>query len=136
MLLAAFRAQIRKHMEELICFESYSIHHDLSPARVKRDQSDVQTVYDTVSSVFVNPFSEMELVSLSTGIAPTDKIKNGLLNAHAIGKTALNKFIEKRLVNQRTQYFEPLRKLKLGTFSSMKKVVKVEKNGKVAQFSA
>ena len=113
MLTAAFRAQIRKHMEEFICFESNLIQHDLSPPRIKRDQSDVQTVYDTISSVFINPFSEMDLISLSTGIVPTDKIKNDLFNAHAIGETALNKFIDERLVNQRTRFFEPLRKLKL-----------------------
>ena len=78
----------------------------------------------------------MELISLSTGIAPADKIKKDLLDAHATGESAMNKFIHERLVNQTTQYFEPLKKLKLGTFSAMKKVVKVQTNGKVVQFSA
>ena len=67
----------------------------------------------------------MELVSLSTGIATTDKIKTDLLDVHAIGETATNKFILERLVNTTIQFFEPLRKLKMGKFSSMKKVIKV-----------
>ena len=73
----------------------------------------------------------MELISLSTEIAATDTIKIDLLNVHAIGETALKKFIDESLVNQRTQFFETLRKLKLGTFSSLKKVVKMKKKWQV-----
>ena len=112
-------------MEEFICSETNSIHHHLLLSRVKRDQCDVQDVHDTIRSVFINPFSEMELISLSTGTATTDKIKTDLLDVHAIGETATNKFILERLVNTTTQFFEPLRKLKLGKFTSMKKVIKV-----------
>ena len=119
-------------MEEFICSETNSIHHHLLLSRIKRDQCDVQDVHDTISSVFINPFSQMELVSLSTGIATTDKIKTDLLDVHAIGETATNKFILERLVNTTTQFFEPLRKLKMGKFSSMKKVIKVWRNGKVS----
>ena len=122
-------------MEEFICFETNLKRHDLLASRIKRDQCDIQPVHDTAISVFVNPFSEMELISLSSGIAPTDKIKTDLLDAHAIGETAMNKLVHERPVNT-TQFFEPLRKLKLGTFSSMKKVIKVQTKSQVFQFIA
>lgn len=78
----------------------------------------------------------MEIISLSTGTASTDKIKTNLLDAHAIGETTMNKFIHEREVNTTTQFSEPLRKLKVGTFSSMKKAIKVQTNSKDLQFSA
>ena len=122
-------------MEEFICFETNLKRHDLLASRIKRDQCDIQPVHDTAISVFVNPFSEMELISLSSGIAPTDKIKTDLLDAHTIGETAMNKLVHERPVNT-TQFFEPLRKLKLGAFSSMKKVIKVQTKSQVFQFIA
>ena len=87
------------------------------PFRIRRDQCDVQAVGDTISTAFVSLFSEMEIVSFLTRIAHVEKIKTDLLDPHAIGETAMNK--QKRLVNTKTQFFEPLRKLKLGIFSSM-----------------
>ena len=49
----------------------------------------------------------------------------------------MQSFIEDRLVNQETGFFDPLKKLKLGTFTKMlKKTVKVKTNGKEVQFSA
>ena len=44
----------------------------------------------------------MEIISLSTGTASTDKIKTNLADAHAIGETTMNKFIHEREVNTTT----------------------------------
>ena len=61
-------------------------HHDLLPSRIKKDQHDVETVYDTINTLFINPFLEMDLVSLSTGVTPPEKIKNDLSNAGHTGE--------------------------------------------------
>ena len=114
-----------ENSEAYLNYKSSSKHHDLSPSRINKDQCDVQAVYDTISSIFVNPFSEMDLVSLSTGVAPSELITQDLLNAQSVGEKSMKEFID-----------DPLKKLKLGTFSSMKKVVKVQTNGKTVQFSA
>ena len=78
----------------------------------------------------------MDLVSLSTGVAPSEQITQDLLNAQSVGEKSMKEFIDDRLVEQRKDFFDPLKKLKLGTFSSTKKVVKVQTNGKTVQFSA
>ena len=44
--------------------------------------------------------------------------------------------MEERLVNQTAGFFDPLKKLKLGTFSSLRKKVKVKTNGKEVQFTS
>ena len=98
-------------------YECNAIQHYLLPFRIRRVQCDVQAVRNTISPVFVSLFPEMEIISFATEIAHVDKVKTDLLDAHAIVETANNK--HKRLVNTTTQFFEPLRKLKLGIFSSM-----------------
>lgn len=97
------------------------------PPRLKKDQSDIQGVYKIISSVFANPFFEMKALSLSTGTAPLDKIN--FLNLHAIRKIAMN--TQEHLINRTIEFFEQSEKRKLGTFSLMKKVVKVKKRANV-----
>ena len=59
---------------------------DLLPSRIQRDQLDVQTVQDTVTSLFVHPFSESQLVALSSGIVATEKIESDLLEVETKGE--------------------------------------------------
>ena len=68
-------------MEEFLSCRARTIHHDLLSSRIRRDQSDVQAAQETITSVFVHPFLEMELVGLSTGLVPTEKIGKDLLEA-------------------------------------------------------
>ena len=104
--------------------------------RIQRDHADVQAVQDTISSMFINPFEEMELISLSSGSIPTDKVPSDLLDAKKIGERALVKFQDERLKIQAINIYDPLNKMKLGTFSNLlKKSVKVKTSGKVVQFS-
>ena len=135
-LTAAYRAQARTNMQEFLSLKSSSTHPDLLPSRIQGDQSDVQAVQDTITSMFINPFEEMELISLSSGVIPTDKVTSDLLDAKKIGERELLKFQDERLKNQTINFYEPLKKMKLGTFSTLlKKSVKVKTSGKVVQFS-
>ena len=61
-------------------------YEDLLPSRVQRDQSDAQTVQDTITSLFVHPFSESQLVVLSSGIVAKEKIESDLLEAETKGE--------------------------------------------------
>ena len=90
---------------------------------------------DTITSLFVYPFSESQLVVLSSGIVATEKIESDLLEAETKGEEQMKNFIEKHLVDQTIDFYEPIKQLSLGTFSSLKKV-KVKANNKVTQYSA
>ena len=72
-------------------------HKDLSPSRIRKDEKDVQAVVTILTDVFVNPFSEQPLMSISTGVIPTEKVTNDLMNAQEIGKQAMDKFIFTKL---------------------------------------
>ena len=50
-------------------------------------------------------------------------------------KKKMKEFVNERLADQTTKFFDPITKLKLGT-STMQKTVRVQTNGKTVQFSA
>ena len=56
-----------------------------------RDQSDVQTVQDTITSLFVHPFSESQLVVLSSDIVATEKIESDCWRLRQKGKNRKNR---------------------------------------------
>ena len=58
----------------------------------------------------------------SSGIVATEKIKSDLPEAEAKGKEQMKNFIETRLVDQTMDFYEPIKRLNLKTFSSLKKV--------------
>ena len=77
-LTTAFRAQIQKYFNNFTNNKASPKHQDLLLSRIKKDQRDIQIVYDTL---FINPFPEMDLISLSTGVTQPEKIRNDPLNA-------------------------------------------------------
>ncbi|XP_066917320.1 uncharacterized protein [Clytia hemisphaerica] len=134
-LTAAYRAEVRKHMQEFLSMSRNSKHPDLSPARIRRDQKDVKNVKDTIDSMFINPFEECDLMSLTSGVAPTEEVKDQLLDAEMLGENALVKFQQERLQSNEVDFFATLNRLNLGTFTKLlRKTVKMP-NGKEAQFS-
>ena len=76
-----------------------NVHHDLSPKRIQRDEEDVKAIINGI---------------------------NDLLTAKEKGLSALNTFIEEQLVKETTDFYEPIKKLKLSTFGKLKKSVKIK----------
>ena len=122
-------------MQNFLSCGTQTTHDNLLLLRTQRDQSDVQTLQDSLASLFVHSFSESQLVVLSSGIVATEKIESNLLQAEAKGKEQMKNVIEKRLVVQIIGFYEPIKRLSLETFSSITKV-KVKTYNKVKQFSA
>ena len=112
------------------------VHQALQPSRIKRDLNDVQSVMDLLKYTFINPAEESSLISLSGGIIPTEAIRRDLENAYYKGKSAMDTFIDLRLVNMSKSIYEPLKKLRLGTFTNINKKVKVKVKGREVQFSS
>lgn len=83
-------------MKEFISCRANSTHHNLLPLRIRRDQSDVQHAQETITSVFMHSFSEMELVGHSSGLVLTEKVKKDLIEAELRGEEELKTFIEER----------------------------------------
>ena len=112
------------------------IHHDLQSTRIRRDLKDGQSVMDLLTGTLVNPLEENSLMSLSSGISPSEKIQEDLHQAYSFGKNAMENFINDCLVKLSKSIYEPIKKLKLGTFTTMTKKVNVNIKGREVQFSA
>ena len=76
-----------------------------------------------LKQVFIHPFEERGLVSLSSGIIATADIKD---NTYSLGKKAMDNFINERLSeNDTVDFFEPFKKLNLKTFKHNMKVIEL-----------
>ena len=75
-----------------------------------------------VVSNWTDPFEPSEkLASLTSGCVVTETIKLNLIAAKEKGTAALTAFLEDRLLSDSVGFFEPLSKLKLGTFRDLQK---------------
>ena len=105
-------------------------HKEAASPRVQRDETDVKKVMITVSN-WRNPFeSSDELVSLRPGYVASESMVQDLLTAKEKGKSAAVEFIDNRLVSSNTGFFNPLPKMKLGTFRDARKKTSVQMNTK------
>ena len=112
------------------------VHQDLQPSRIKHNLNDVQSVVDLLKYTFINPAEESSLISLSSGIIPTEAIRRDLENAYDKGKSAMDTFIDLCFVNMSKSICDPLKKLRLGTFTNVNKKVTVKVKGREVQFSS
>ena len=103
------------------------VHKELAPARIKTDLGAVEKVVDLLENAFSNPWAkEGDITSLSTGVAATSEVRNDLLEARERGQKAVNEFVVSRCSSAPTSdYFDPLRKMKLKTFKNLKTTTKV-----------
>ena len=105
------------------------IHQDLQSKRISRDLNDVQAIMNLLKETMINPVEEKSLTSISSGISPTDKIKDSIGKASSVGKEAMEHLINSRLVSLAKSIYDPIKKLKLGTFANMTKRVTVKLSG-------
>ena len=97
-----------------------------------KDERDIQSVLEVINNIFINPFSDNDLLCISNGLVATDEVKYDLLTAREKGIKAMVTFHESRLASTPEQdFFTPVKKLQLKTFTIMKKRVKITINNKV-----
>ena len=100
--------------------EDNRLHKETGKSRIKCDE-DVRKVMEFVSN-WTNPFEPSEeLASLSSGCVVTETIKSDLLAAKEKGTEAFTAFVEDRLLSDSLRFFDPLPKLRLGTFRDAQK---------------
>ena len=131
-LNAAYRADLRKKLYGFIDYAPQKFNHkDLRVSRIARDEKDVLSVNNIFENVFINPFSQNNLLCISNGLVATEDVKKDLLQAKERGKAAMEVFIESRLTPEaEAEFFSPIKKLKLKSFSSLKKSVQVKVKNK------
>ena len=109
-LNASYRASLRRCIHDHLKYEQkYVKHKDLTKSRIGREEKDAKSVYNVLSVVFIPPFSEQPLVSISTGIVVTENEADKIMQAYVTGKTAMQSFIDNRLSsNTKASFFDPI----------------------------
>lgn len=99
-------------------------------SRMKRDEEDVERVKEVITN-WHNPFQvSEELISISSGNVANEAIQQGLMSAHAKGQDAFTSFVDSRLIRGSQDLFDPLTKLKLGTFAETRTKKQVTTGGR------
>ena len=65
------------------------VYQDLQSKRISQDLNDVQAVLNLLKETMINPVGEKSLMSILSGISPTEKMKDSLDKAYGIGKEAI-----------------------------------------------
>ena len=92
-------------------------------------------MFDLLNESLINPVERKELVSLSSGVFPGNQIVADLDQDYEKGKKCMENFINDRLISLEKSIYTPIKKLRLGTFSKIKKQVTVKIKGKNVQFN-
>ena len=102
-------------------------HKEEKASRLKKDEQAVEKVV-AVLSMWRNPFKDDEgdvLCNIASGISAPEDVKTDLLCADNTGKDKAMKFVRDRLVSETIPFHDTLPKLKLCTFKSSVKALKV-----------
>ena len=75
------------------------------------------------------------LCNIASGTVPGEDITDDLLGAHEKGFKRLNDYFKERLNTNKVGFFQAQTKLKLKTFSRIRKPVQSKKDGKIESFS-
>ena len=123
-LTASYRAALRQaFLQHLNIKNNGVLHADLTQSRIKRDEEDTKKIIDVVKNTFLHPFKGVEILCLSSGILAAESVESDLINAHKFGTEKMTNFIEERLIEKNIDFYEPITKMRLGTFSTMTKKV-------------
>ena len=100
-LNSAYRASLRKCFHEHLHYKLQKYAHaDLTPSRIKKDEADVQMLMRTLTTLFIDPFSDQPLLSISTGVLANEAVCKDMKSAKEQGKKSMDLFIAERLMQQ------------------------------------
>ena len=103
-------------------FGPFSNSTNLISSRIRRDENDIPAVVDVLTNVFIHPFSEMTLASISTGIIVNENAAERMLEGKINGINEMGKFISDRLQpGKRLSFFDPFKRNNTMTFDTIKK---------------
>ena len=96
-------------------------HTDLPQSRIRKQETDVQSVVEIMENDWLNPFipGEVDILRISTGVTAPPEVSKNLLKARSIGKDAYQHFCHSRLADhsQPVPFHDKLNKQRLKSFS-------------------
>ena len=133
-----YRASLRTAFHQHLDYKSSNYQYkDLAPSRICKDEDDVSALTSVFLETFINAFSDIPMMSISTGIQTAENVTKDLLSAQELGKTVMVQFIKERLaVGSSKSIFDPIKKSKLGTFKSINKIKVCKTKNKILSLTS
>lgn len=127
---------IARLKDELTCKAKRSVTKDLSFSRILMNNKAVDTSFEVLSN-WGNPFQHREsLINISSGIQASEAVQKDIIEAKAIGESCCVAFITKRLKSTEVSFYDPIKRLSLETFASLKVKKSIKLKGKNVTLSA
>ena len=114
-------------------------HKEAASRRVKRDEEDVKKMMGCFSSgLMTNPFTHDldALLNIATGVVLPDDVAQNLVRSTEEGREQMTAFVEKRINSNAVGFWEPIPNLKIMTFSSANKKIRVKSSEKLVTVNA
>lgn len=133
-LTSHIRAHLLSVQKELCSIKSANPsvdHKEDNPAITMKDEADIQSLLSTLEQYEVNPFDEMDLFNLSTGVKPSKQTAEIISQAIPVGANLAKLFIQERLAESNKSFHATISKVNVPQFdhtsdekSSKKKAAK------------
>lgn len=126
------KAEISSNLKKMAGInKATSVHIDINENRMNKDESDVRKITTFIlNSGILNMFKieelPNELANVLSGVVAGPEISTPLLSMQGIGEKAMNNFVKDRLDTTNGKFFDPVKKLNLPTFASLRKKVKAK----------
>ena len=123
---------------------SSSSHKQGSVSRKRRDEKDINKLISIINRNMINPFNldgitddsePIALCDIASRTVPGEDITDEFLGAYEKGFKRMNDVLKERLNTNKVGFFKAQTKLKLKTFSSIRKPALSKKDGKIESFS-
>ena len=97
--------------------------NEATPARMSRDNKDEASICTVLRRLKVMTEERLDrpdtLLNIATRDVATTEIEKSLLNAKQLGQDQLETFVKERMVDEKVDFRDPLRKAKAVTFASL-----------------
>ena len=114
-------------------------HKEAAARRVKRDEEDVKKMMGCFSSgLMTDTFTHDsdELLNIGTGVVLPEDVAQNLICSTEKGRQQMNAFVEKRSNSNAVGFWEPIPNMKIKTFSSTNKKIRVKSSDKLVTVNA
>ena len=114
-------------------------HKEEAPRRVKRDEEDIKKMMGCFSSSLMSdPFTHDSdaLLNIATGVVLPEDVAQNVVCSTEKGRQQMNVFVERRINSNTVNFWEPIPNIKVKTFSSANKKIRVKSNNKLVTVNA
>ena len=133
----SYRASLYSHLQEFLGANTKKyVNTDLQKSRIRNDQDDVTSILSIIEECFIDLSSEIPLLSISNGILATEKLVSDSFNDFKLGTERMDTFIKERCIEKSKDFFDPLKRINIETFSKLRKCVKYKCKDKYITLAA